>query len=209
MSATQAQGETVLGIVDRNLSAFDIPGAPASVTTHTTQVPSGEYLDVVTGGTFATMKADASSSPIVLGDKLTLSANPGYARKLQPNEQMPIIAVAIQPLTSGTGQIAVYVVSGQMETQQVTPDAQSTVPAPSNDGDQPSSVSQSDSSNADSSSTDTSGDLPQSAAGTNSSDNQQIVVPVDTSTDTSSSSSQIDSSSSATQISPEVLGASS
>jgi hypothetical protein len=108
--AASSQSLTVVGIVDRDLSDFDIPGAPTTNNTTPTIIPTGDYMDVVTSGTFAEINVDATQDAISVGDKLTVSANSGYARKMQAAEigQVPLIGVALDPLAAGTGHIRVY-----------------------------------------------------------------------------------------------------
>ena len=104
----------VVGIVDRNLAEFGIPGAPAAAGSDVTVVAPSEYADVVTAGTFAEVDVDASAAPIAVGDRLTLSANAGYARKLVlPGDAgAPVVGIALDALASGTGQVRVLITLG-------------------------------------------------------------------------------------------------
>ncbi len=116
VSVTKATGDVsnpdgiIVGIADRNLSDYAIPGAPASSGTDMKVIAHGEYMNVITAGTFATLNVDASSGAIVAGDKLTLSNNPGYARKATSNDVgMPVIGVALDGVASGLGKVRVYI----------------------------------------------------------------------------------------------------
>jgi hypothetical protein len=180
-SVAAAQSATVVGIVDRDLSDFNIPGAPSETSTDKTDVPQQDYLDIVTGGTFEELNVDASQGAINVGDKLTISGNAGYARKMQANEvgTMPLVGVALDALASGTGHIRVYLMlNGAVATtpvtntttvyQQVssggstsTPSAlSSTSPSTSTDTSTPTSTS------SDGSSTDSSSSAPTTAPST-------------------------------------------
>ena len=74
-----------------------------------TSIPDGGELFVVTLGTFAHCKVDATQAPIAIGDLLTSSANPGHARKATDPKIGSIIGKALEPLKEGTGYIAVFV----------------------------------------------------------------------------------------------------
>gem|GEM_PF-2388353 len=64
----------------------------------------------VAGAGYAMVKADATLSPIVQGDLLTASANPGHAMKAsRPIEPGTIIGKALESLETGTGMIKVLV----------------------------------------------------------------------------------------------------
>jgi hypothetical protein len=110
-----AAAQTIVGVVDRDLSDFNIPGAPVSVSTDITVIPVQEYMDIVTSGTYTKLNVDSSGGAIIAGDKLTVSANAGYARKMLPTEQgqMPLVGVALDSLASGSGQVRVYLMLNQ------------------------------------------------------------------------------------------------
>jgi hypothetical protein len=72
-------------------------------------IPGGVELFVVTLGTFAHCKVDATEAPIRVGDLLTSSANPGHARKAAAPKLGTIIGKALEPLDTGTGYISVFV----------------------------------------------------------------------------------------------------
>jgi hypothetical protein len=127
-SALEAQSLTVVGIVDRDLSDFDIPGAPTTTNTTPTTIPTDDYMDVVTSGTFAEINVDATQGAISVGDKLTVSANSGYARKIQAAEigQVPLIGVALDPLASGIGHIRVYLMLNSASAMSISQTSSST-----------------------------------------------------------------------------------
>ncbi len=104
-----ADDPLVIGIVAQEATpAADAPDRrtdPADPTS----IPDGGELFVVTLGTFAHCKVDASESPIAVGDLLTSSKNPGYARKAKNPKIGSIIGKALEPLEEGTGYIAVFV----------------------------------------------------------------------------------------------------
>ncbi len=104
----------VIGVVDRNLSEFNIPGAPAASGSDVTVVAPGEYADVVTAGTYADLDVDASSAAISVGDRLTISSHAGYVRKLvlPADAGMPVVGVALDALASGTGHVRVLLTLG-------------------------------------------------------------------------------------------------
>jgi len=64
---------------------------------------------LVTLGTFAHCKVDATESAIAVGDLLTSSNNPGHAKKATNPQIGSIIGKALEPLNEGTGYIAVFV----------------------------------------------------------------------------------------------------
>jgi hypothetical protein len=74
-----------------------------------TVVPDGGDVLVVTLGSFAHCKVDATGAPIGVGDLLTPSGNPGHARKAVDPTVGSVIGKALEPLQEGTGHIAVFV----------------------------------------------------------------------------------------------------
>ncbi len=74
-----------------------------------TVIPDGGNLFVVTLGTFAHCKVDASEAPIEVGDLLTTSRNSGHAKKATNPKIGTIIGKALEPLKKGTGYISVFV----------------------------------------------------------------------------------------------------
>ncbi len=99
----------VIGIVDREAvpgpDEPDIRTAPEDPTS----IPNGGDLMVVTLGTYAHCKVDATDAPIEVGDLLTSSSKPGHARKAINPKIGCIIGKALEPLKEGTGYIAVFV----------------------------------------------------------------------------------------------------
>jgi hypothetical protein len=98
-----------IGIVDRE--AIPHPDHPDTRVgpEDPTYIEDGGELYVVTLGTYAHCKVDSSEAPIQVGDLLTSSANPGYARKAVNPQVGSIIGKALEPLQQGTGYIAVFV----------------------------------------------------------------------------------------------------
>ncbi|MBS4027485.1 MAG: hypothetical protein KGZ58_02515 [Ignavibacteriales bacterium] len=70
---------------------------------------SNDTLLVVTLGAYRKIKVDASYGSIQVGDLLTSSNTPGYAMKATEPRLGAIIGKALEPLTSGTGNIKVFV----------------------------------------------------------------------------------------------------
>lgn len=72
-------------------------------------IAPGAYGSVVTLGSFATLDVDASFGPVLPGDLLVASPNPGYA--MVSNDPLPgtLIGKALGALAMGTGQVAVIV----------------------------------------------------------------------------------------------------
>jgi hypothetical protein len=107
--ADKADDNMVIGIVDREV----IPeqGIPDSRIgpEDPTFIESGGELFVVTLGTYAHCRVDATAAPIAVGDLLTTSGNPGHARKATEPKIGTIIGKALEPLAEGTGYIAVFV----------------------------------------------------------------------------------------------------
>ncbi len=99
----------IIGIVDCEA----IPDADSPDTRvgkdDPTFIENGGELYVVTLGTFAHCKVDASEHPIEVGDLLTSSKNPGHAQKANDPKIGSIIGKALEPLPGGTGYIAVFV----------------------------------------------------------------------------------------------------
>ena len=99
----------VFGIVDREaVPVSDAPDPRIDPDDPTSVAPSAE-LFVVTLGTYAHCKVDASAGPIEVGDLLTSSKNPGFAMRAVDPKIGTIIGKALEPLDTGTGFIAVFV----------------------------------------------------------------------------------------------------
>ncbi len=73
-------------------------------------IEDGGELFVITLGTFAHCKVDATDDAIQVGDPLTSSSNPGHAKKAEVTDVGTVIGKALEPLNKGTtGSIAVFV----------------------------------------------------------------------------------------------------
>ncbi len=107
--ADQENDPLVIGIVDCEA----IPDAESPDTRINPEDPTfienGGELYVVTLGTFAHCKVDATEAPIEVGDLLTSSKNPGHAKKATKPQIGSIIGKALEPMAKGTGYIAVFV----------------------------------------------------------------------------------------------------
>ena len=107
--AERENDPAVIGIVDREaIPGRDEPDSRSAPGDPTSIPDSGELL-VVTLGTYAHCKVDATEVPIEVGDLLTSSANPGHAKKATDPKIGSIIGKALEPLKEGTGYIAVFV----------------------------------------------------------------------------------------------------
>jgi hypothetical protein len=69
----------------------------------------GEFVSIVTLGSYMQIKVDASYGAIQPGDLLTSSPNPGHAMKASEPETGTIIGKALAGLASGQGTIPVLV----------------------------------------------------------------------------------------------------
>lgn len=111
--ATKENDECIIGIVDRRADSQEndntIPPEPAKENPDPSVIPDGEELYAVTLGTYFRCKVDASKGPIKRGSLLTSSGNPGYAQKAVRPKIGRIIGKALEPLSKGTGTIAVFV----------------------------------------------------------------------------------------------------
>ncbi len=107
--ADQENDGKIIGVVD-----CEAPPRLNSPDTRTepddpTFIEEGGELFVVTLGAYAHCKVDAAEAPIEVGDLLTSSANPGYAKKATDPKIGSIIGKALEPLESGTGYISIFV----------------------------------------------------------------------------------------------------
>jgi len=90
--------------------SIPVAGTASSDAPGNTSIAPGEYLSVVTLGSFKTIKADATGGPIAPGDLLVSSSTPGYA--MRAGEDPPagaVIGKALRALDSGTGLIPILV----------------------------------------------------------------------------------------------------
>jgi hypothetical protein len=101
----------VIGVVDQryvSASAHDA-GADSSASYDDAAIAPGEYLTVVTLGSFKAIKVDASYGASAPGDLLVASSNPGYAMRAASPAPGTIIGKALGALESGAGVIPVIV----------------------------------------------------------------------------------------------------
>jgi hypothetical protein len=85
------------------------PDTPDTRVEDPSFIGDGGELFVVTLGTFAHCKVDATKASIQVGDLLTSSATPGHAQKATEPKIGSIIGKALESLEKGTGSIAVFV----------------------------------------------------------------------------------------------------
>jgi hypothetical protein len=99
----------VIGVVDRE--AIPDPDTPDTRVKpeDSTFVEDGGDVFVVTQGVYAHCRVDASEHPIEVGDLLTSSVKSGHAQKAVEPRLGTIIGKALEPLSEGTGYIAVFV----------------------------------------------------------------------------------------------------
>lgn len=107
--ADKENDTSVIGIVD--CEAIPEPGRPDTRVEpkDSSFIENGGELYIVTLGVFTHCKVDAKEASIEVGDLLTTSQNPGYAKKAIEAKIGTIIGKALQPLREGTGEIAVFV----------------------------------------------------------------------------------------------------
>jgi hypothetical protein len=117
---------TVAGVVDQ---PFSIPASAPSLLTEGADAPdnlpiatasiasiqagtavqAGDYVSIVTLGSFKQIKVDATYGAISPGDILVSSPNPGYAMRTDTPQYGTIIGKALGDLASGIGSIPVLV----------------------------------------------------------------------------------------------------
>jgi len=85
------------------------PAGKTAAKADGTAAGTGQYVTVVTLGSFKAVKADASGGAIKPGDLLVASANAGYAMKSAAPAPGTIIGKALGELAAGTGTIPVMV----------------------------------------------------------------------------------------------------
>ena len=110
--AAQTGSKAVMGVVDQPYALPTSlpdqekePLRPASVSALKaagTGVGQGQYLSVVTLGSFKVIKVDASAKPVQTGDLLIASANPGYAMASDDPKLGSVIGKALGECKSGT-----------------------------------------------------------------------------------------------------------
>lgn len=116
VKATAANAGAVVGVVDQrflvdeeNGERVARPDAAAPRLSTANAVQPGEYLSVVTLGSFRLVKVDASYGAIQPGDLLTPAPNQGYAMRATEAAPGTIIGKALEEWDSGQGAIAIYV----------------------------------------------------------------------------------------------------
>jgi len=72
-------------------------------------IEPGQYLGIVTLGSYKAVRVDATYGAIQPGDLLVASPNPGYAMKAVNPQIGTIIGKALAPLVDGTGTIPMLV----------------------------------------------------------------------------------------------------
>lgn len=107
--ADKESDNCTIGIVDRKAIPEENDTGKKSRAGDTDVIKKGEELYVVTLGTYFRCKVDASDAPIKVGDLLTSSKNPGFAKKAVDPKIGSIIGKALEPLEKGTGYIAGFV----------------------------------------------------------------------------------------------------
>ena len=107
--ADQENDTMVIGVVDGEaIPQPDVPDTRVG-SDDPTFTEDGGALFVVTLGTYAHCKVDATEVPIQVGDLLTSSTNPGHAKKATNPTVGSTIGKALEPLQEGTGYIAIFV----------------------------------------------------------------------------------------------------
>ncbi|HBI15901.1 MAG TPA: hypothetical protein DDY20_10380 [Desulfobulbaceae bacterium] len=93
----------------RSIQPLPGPAASSASLTDGTGIAPGEYLSVVTLGSFKAIKADATGGPIRPGSLLVSSPEPGHAMAADNPGCGTVIGKALGGLDSGTGLIPVMV----------------------------------------------------------------------------------------------------
>ncbi len=102
----QAEGSTaVIGVVAGAYEAETILGDPHERTS----ADQGQYVTIVTLGSFSGIKVDASYGAIQPGDLLVSSATPGHAMRADSPAVGTVIGKALGGLNEGTGIIPIMV----------------------------------------------------------------------------------------------------
>ncbi len=111
--ATADTASAVLGVVDKHYIPAKVGEGPqaaeAKMETEQAAIPSGDYLTVVTLGSFKAIKVDASFGPVKPGDLLVASPHAGYAMRATAPEPGTVVGKALGALAEGTGSIPVLV----------------------------------------------------------------------------------------------------
>jgi hypothetical protein len=113
--ATAGAASGVVGVVDKHYvpaparAAESADRKAVSASVDEAAIAPGQYLTVVTHGSFKAVKVDASYGAIAPGDLLVASPKPGYAMRATDPRPGTIIGKALAALPSGSGVIAVIV----------------------------------------------------------------------------------------------------
>jgi hypothetical protein len=114
--ASESDSSAVVGVVDQHYIPAPKPAqttgqgeAKVESTFEDETIQPGEYLTVVTLGSYKIIKVDASFGAIEPGDLLVSSTNPGYAMVSHDPKVGTVIGKALEGLASGTGTIAVLI----------------------------------------------------------------------------------------------------
>ncbi len=116
-TAHQTYDTALVGVVGFRYILGD-PNAPVGTSQHTgsrdetaTVIKPGEYMTVITHGTYKMVKVDAGKDGIHAGDLLTTSGTPGAAMKVTDKVSSigAVLGKAMGNLDSGTGYIPVLV----------------------------------------------------------------------------------------------------
>ncbi|MBI2954808.1 MAG: hypothetical protein HYY30_10880 [Chloroflexi bacterium] len=117
--AAEAESASVAGVVDQPFvlqtptraddHAIPAPSGPTARIADNTSIGDGDYLTIVTLGSFKAINVDATYGAIQPGDLLVTSPRDGYAMKATNPAAGTIVGKALGSLASGTGQIPVIV----------------------------------------------------------------------------------------------------
>lgn len=116
----RTQAETLAMENGTDAGVVDIPIPPVTVTDQDASIhadpnrasmSTGEYISVVTLGSYRAIKVDAAYGPIHAGDLLTSSPHAGFAMKASDKDRTSgaIIGKALGDLEVGTGTVPVMV----------------------------------------------------------------------------------------------------
>jgi len=114
--AAEGESAAVVGVVDQHYvpppTKIQVAGqgeAKAESLVDNGAIVPGEYLTVVTLGSFRIIKVDATFGAVHPGDLLVSSPNPGYAMRSDAPRPGTIIGKALGELLTGTGFVPVIV----------------------------------------------------------------------------------------------------
>ena len=114
--ASAGELSAVVGVVDKHFVPSEKPTlGPEGVETkldylyEAKAVQPGEYLTIVTLGSYKAIKVDASYGAVLPGSLLVASPNPGYAMAAENPKPGTIVGKALGSLASGVGSIPVMV----------------------------------------------------------------------------------------------------